>query len=272
MDENSKVFWHEAFYEAIQLEFHQYKDALIFDNEFQLSKEALIMDVLVIKKKPGQCINKNIGRIFQTHNIFEYKSETDSLTPHDYTKVVAYALLYSSFNKVTVSDITVTFALTMHPRTLIKYLENERGLTVQISETGIYYIEGDTFPIQILESKRLAPDENLFLHNLRSNLSFEDIAKTIKAYESIKYFEPKNAYMDRLIKANKNMFKEASHMSEAAMEILMEVSKERPEWFAEVSGIYQKKKIAQKMLLRGDTIEDVVEITELPYETVANLV
>lgn len=75
MNESSKVFWHEAFFEALQLEFHQYHDALTFDNEYQLSKEALIMDVLVVKKKQGQRIDKSIGRFFETHNIFEYKSD-----------------------------------------------------------------------------------------------------------------------------------------------------------------------------------------------------
>jgi len=70
----------------------------------------------VIKKKPGERIDKNIGRIFKTHNIFEFKSETDSLTERDYNKVIAYALLYSSFTPASVADITVSFTVTIHPR------------------------------------------------------------------------------------------------------------------------------------------------------------
>jgi len=272
LDESNKVFWHEAFFEALQLEFHQYLDALIFDNEYQLSKEALIMDVLVIKKKPGQHIDKNIGRIFKAHNIFEYKSETDSLTQYDYNKVVAYALLYSSFNMIPMSDITVSFAVTIHPRALIKYLENERKLTVQTSESGIYYIKGDVFPVQILESKLLPPGENLFLYNLRSNLSAADVSQTLDAYKFIKQFEQKNVYLNRLVQANHNAFVEAMHMSSAITELLVKVSEDRPEWFREVYVTYKKKEIARKMLLRGDSVEDVAEITELPYETVESLV
>ena len=45
-----KIYWHEAFYAALQLELHDYKDALTFEDEHQLSKEALKMDVLIIKK------------------------------------------------------------------------------------------------------------------------------------------------------------------------------------------------------------------------------
>ena len=69
------------------------------------------MDVLIIKKKPDVKIEKNIGQIFRIHNIVEFKSETDTLTKWDYNKAIAYALLYSSFNKVPLQDITVTFAV-----------------------------------------------------------------------------------------------------------------------------------------------------------------
>jgi len=78
---------------------------------------------LVTHQKPGEHIDKNIGRIFKTHNIFEFKSETDSLAIQDYNKVVAYALLYSSFTSASVVDITVSFAVTIHPRELLKYLD-----------------------------------------------------------------------------------------------------------------------------------------------------
>ena len=101
-------------------------DLLEFQDEYPLSKEALIMDVLVIKKKLGERIDKNIGRIFKTYNVFEFKSETDSLTVNDYNKVIAYALLYSSFTPANVSDITVSFVVTIHPRELFKYLKEER--------------------------------------------------------------------------------------------------------------------------------------------------
>ena len=194
MSELNKVFWHETLFEALQLEFYRYQDSLEFEDEYPLSKEALIMDVLVIKKKPGERINKNIGKIFRNYNIFEFKSETDSLSERDYNKVVAYALLYSSFTPVPVSDITVSFTVTVHPRELLKYLENERGFTVRTVDDGVYYVEGDTFPIQILESKLLPPEENLFLRNLRSNLSADDVAKMAEAYRKLKPFEKKRIF------------------------------------------------------------------------------
>jgi len=274
LTERTKVFWHEAFFEALQLEFHRYQDFLEFEDEYPLSKEALIMDVLVIKKKPSERIDKNIGKIFKTHNIFEFKSETDSLTERDYNKVIAYALLYSSFAPASVLDITVSFAVTVHPRELLKYLENERRFMIRTSEAGIYYIEGDTFPVQILESKLLLPDENVFLRNLRSNLSTDDVTETAEAYKKLKPFEKKNVYLDRLIQANKDVFKEAMTVSTVVKELFLEVA-EQDDWFKDrlqQDRLENAKVIAKKMLLRSRPIEEVVEDTGLPYEVVISLV
>ena len=73
MDEHGKIYWHSAHHEALQLELYEYADALEFREEHKLSKEALRMDTLVIKKIKDIPISKNIGRIFRTHNIVEYK-------------------------------------------------------------------------------------------------------------------------------------------------------------------------------------------------------
>jgi len=271
MDVQDKVYWHEAFFEALQLEFHREQEFLEFVAEYPLSKEALIMDVLVIKKRPGKRIDKNIGRIFRTHNIFEFKSEKDSLLERDYNKVIAYALLYSSFTPAPVSDITVSFVVTVHPRELIKYLRNERGLAVRITDDGIYYVEGDTFPVQILESKLLPPDENLFLRNLRSNLSIKDVTMTAEAYKMLKPLEKRNVYFDRLRQANLKTFKEALSMSESMKELFFEVAEQEGWNVPDMLENFRAKKIAKKLLHLGRPVEEVVEATELPYETVIGL-
>ena len=56
-----KVFWHEAFTHALRLELRDYKDSLTFMDEYPLSKEALIIDVVVIRKTHDVEIKKNIG-------------------------------------------------------------------------------------------------------------------------------------------------------------------------------------------------------------------
>ena len=46
---------------------------------------------------------------------------------------------------------------------LMKHLQKERNLTVEISSPGIYYISKATFKIQIIVTRELPPDENLYL-------------------------------------------------------------------------------------------------------------
>ena len=139
MDLKDKMYWHDAHFEALQLEFYDYKDYLDFDDEFHLSKESLRMDTLIIKKNKDIQIDKNIGKIFRGHNIVEYKSETDNFNIWDYEKVLGYAHIYSSFEKVLISDITLSISLTIYPRELIKTLENRMGYTVQNCGDGVYY-------------------------------------------------------------------------------------------------------------------------------------
>ena len=43
--------WHPGFLGAMELEFIEYKRDLVFDGEYQLSKEPLRMDLLIIKKR-----------------------------------------------------------------------------------------------------------------------------------------------------------------------------------------------------------------------------
>ena len=66
---DGNIYWHDAFYAAYKLEFHEYAEYLEFIDEFQLSEEALIMDVLVLKKRADITIDRSIGKIFRTHNI-----------------------------------------------------------------------------------------------------------------------------------------------------------------------------------------------------------
>jgi len=270
LDERGKIFWHEAFYEALQLELHEYMDLLKFDNEYRLSEEALRMDVLVIKKNKDAKIEKNIGNLFKGHNIFEYKSELDSFSLWDYNKILGYALLYSSFEKVPLSDITVSISLTMYPRELVRNLENERGFKVNELGDGIYYVDGDIVPIQILESKNLSPESNVFLRNLRSNLSTNEMLKTLQSYKEYKLLDDKNIYLDRLVKANADVFLEVMDMSESVKEIFLEGA-ERYGWLDDKFTEHSKQ-IAKQLLLLGVSVEKISEATGLSVEAVMDLI
>jgi hypothetical protein len=55
----------------------------------------------------------------------------------------------------------------------------------------------------------LSEKENLFLRNLRSNLSGADMQKTLELYKARKPIDDKNVFLNRIIKANPNAFKES---------------------------------------------------------------
>jgi len=264
-----RIHWHEAFYGVLQIELRNYKDILKYMNEYLLSKEALKMDVLIIKKEKDVEIKKNIGRIFKTYNIFEYKSETDYLSVHDYYKVLGYALIYASFEKVYIEDVTVSFVVTKHPRELFKYLENVRMLKINRVEDGVYYVIGDIISIQILESKNLPSKDNLFLKTLGSNISQDDVINILKELEKYGDINDKDKYIETMMLANKKTFEEVLDMSAVVKELFMEAAT-RNGWIKEQVD-EERITIALKMLKRGTPVEVVSEDTGLDEATIINL-
>ena len=72
--DEDRISWHPAFVEAMKLELEDYLDSLEFYPEFQLTTEPLRIDCVVIKKRAGMVIRKNIASIFREVNFLEYKS------------------------------------------------------------------------------------------------------------------------------------------------------------------------------------------------------
>ena len=108
----------------MELEFLQYKDLLDFNREFPLSKEPLRIDLLMIKKIKDVVLDIDIGRLFKTYNIIEYKSPKDGLTIDDYIKTVGYAYLYkglgATVDAVPLSELTATIVRDTEPTELFK--------------------------------------------------------------------------------------------------------------------------------------------------------
>jgi hypothetical protein len=196
----------------MQLELADYKDALEFKHEYQLTAEPLRIDLLIIKKPPELRINKNIARIFRSENILEYKSPGDYLAIKDFLKVYAYANLYAAITEgVRFSDLTLTFVTTKYPRELIKYLTRERHYTIEEPSPGVHMVTGDYLPIQIIESKNLSQADNLWLNALRDNLEKEAAGAIITKVDQRGV--AMDAYLDVLSRANPETFSEAKEMA-----------------------------------------------------------
>ena len=277
--EQKVLQWHPAFYAGIQIEFEEEADKLIFENEHNLGTKPLQVDVLIIKKQTGEKIKKNIGQIFRGHNIVEYKSPTDYLSIDDYYKVHAYTCLYKAdtgkTDEIKIEDITMTLVSTRYPRKLIKHLKKRRKLQVEKQSNGIYYIQGEPFPVQILVTKRLSKEENFWLRNLANDLTKEDAKELVQKYEGHEHNNRYQSIMDVIVRANENGFKEMKQMCQALLELMKEELEEsRAEGLSQGISLGRQEQLqilVTKKVAKGKTIEQIADELEESVETIMPL-
>ena len=113
MEKQAKLQWHPAFFAGIQIELAAEARYLVFENEHQLGTKPKEIDVLIIKKENTPPIRKNIGRIFRTYNLVEYKSPADTLDVEAFYKLYGYACFYKAdapaADRVPMEEVTLTF-------------------------------------------------------------------------------------------------------------------------------------------------------------------
>lgn len=219
--------WHPAFYAGIQIEFEAERDKLTFENEHQLGTKPKQIDVLIIKNNSKEPIQKNIGRIFRTYNIIEYKSPSDYLSIDDFYLVYGYACLYKSdthkVDDIPANEITISFICHSFPYKLLKHLKTIRNYSIEKLENGVYYIKGDFFPIQIVHTRELSREQNLWLRSLTNKLNNRnDILSLMAEYKQKSSNNLYSSVMNIIVTANKQRFKEESIMCEALKEIFLE--------------------------------------------------
>lgn len=225
--------WHPAFFASWQIEFQEESGELTFKNEHMIGTKPKQIDVLVIKKSVNKTIKKNIGRIFRMHNIIEYKSPEDYLSIDDFYKCYGYVCFYKSDgnkqNEINISEITLTLVSSGFPRNLVNHLKQVRGWKVEKIERGIYYVSGNIFPIQIINTKKLSKEKNLWLKSLNLHLESKDMVNSlIQEYDEHKDEKLYNSAMDIIVKNNIRIFKEVNeNMLCAALEDLIKERLER---------------------------------------------
>ena len=117
------------------------------------------MDLLIIRKDKGVAITNQIGDIFRTHNIWEYKSPDDDITIDDYFKTVGYAYLYKELgktvNEIPGDELTVSMARDVHPDKLFSVITQSGG-KIEQKYPGIYHISGVVnIPTQVIVTSEL---------------------------------------------------------------------------------------------------------------------
>jgi hypothetical protein len=214
---SSPIPWHPAFVQALKLELEQYQDALEFTSEYQLNAEPLEIDLVIVKKTPELLIEKNIARIFKQVNILEYKSPEDYFSVYDFYKVLSYAYLYAALNKTDTRDMTVSIIETRYPRELFTYLGKEQNCCVSMTSAGIYVVSGYPVAIQVIESKKLLFEENLWLKGLSNDLSAAVAGAILEESRKRERVAELGAYIHAILRANKKTIWEVFKMAEGTL-------------------------------------------------------
>ena len=231
--EKQPLQWHPAFCSILQIELEG--EPLIFQNEYNLTRKPLQIDVLIIKKTSNKQVKKSIGRIFRKHNIVEFKSPEDYLSINDYYKVLGYAGIYQSNTKkileIKPEEITLTFVTNHYPQKMMEYLKMQYRIEITETFPGIYYLFGLPFATQVILIKKLSKQETLWLSRLRPDLSIKDDLEVLTQEYKDKMGEPLYVTgMDVIIRANKEKIeKEESEMCDALRELFADEFEAREE-------------------------------------------
>ncbi|MCL2016059.1 MAG: hypothetical protein FWG68_07435, partial [Defluviitaleaceae bacterium] len=151
---------------------------------------------------------------------------------------------------------------------------------LQITEvdSGVTYVTGGAFPVQILESKKLSAETNLYLQHLRKNWDKNDFNKIVQWFEQTGQFDPKNIYLSRLFEANEKITKgDAESMTYLEKTVTNAIEERantdevfRKQMLNKLGGEDQKE-TTLKLLKKGLSIQDIAEVFNKPIEWVENL-
>lgn len=279
MTKETRTQWHPAFCAAIRLELIENKADLDYENEYNLNTKPIQMDLLVIKKSRDIEIKNEIGKIFRGHNIMEYKSPEDSLNVDTYVKVVGYACLYKAsevhVGDIDLDDITLTLVRAGKPRELLKWFE-KNDYEVREVYKGIYYVErAGSFPIQVIVSGRLSPENQKWLTALSSKLKQKEAERIVLQSESLTQKDAKlyaDSVLQATIKANKAVFRkirgESEYMCEALRELMKEDLDEALAKGTELGREEGREKLILGALKNNSSAEEIARVLGIPLEEV----
>ena len=270
-----KLQWHPAFCAAAGLEFHEDIERLELKPEYNLSKEPIRIDLLIIKEESDRRIKNEIGHIMKKYNVIEYKSPEDALTIDDFYKTVGYACLYKGYGErvdaVPINELTVSIFRAKRPEKMFLTLQ-KYGHKIKEKYSGIYYVtERLPFPVQIIVTQELEPGEHRSLRILSNHAKKEDVEEFLRKAEEMNTPRDRQnveAVLQVSVKANDELYREIrrdANMCDALRELMKddierEVSAARKlgESEGEVRG---EAKIILKMNHSGMSPENIASIT-----------
>ena len=286
--DTSRIQWHTGFVHAMRLYLKDYEDDIEFNEEFQLTRKPLSIDLTVVKKPDDLVINNNIGRFFRKHNILEYKSPKDELNLETFYKVQAYALLYmiSPANcdtygaPVCENDITISIVRAAYPRELMKNLK-KLGYTIHEDIRNIYHIGGAQFPMQLVITKSSSDSEKsdraekdiIWLNALTADITedtYNDFLNNVNLLDGkhSMFAESIFAIVSDANEKKIETWKEAHSMMNDAMRRIMakELKESKDEGLAEGRSEGQDLLTEAMITAQKENISDPAKLEELGYD------
>ncbi|MDR0562526.1 MAG: hypothetical protein LBG73_07530 [Spirochaetaceae bacterium] len=192
-------------------------------------------------------------------------------------------------HKTDITDMSLSVLVTKRSLSVRRYIQNIWKDTVTEQEKGIYCVGGLPFPVQIIETPELSRERNLFLRSLNTGLDEETMAWAIQVGAGDHKMDV-SAYVDVIIRANKELLEEMMMLKSSALEEIIEKSglaarleergrregEERGRREGEEQGRREGEdrrsiEIAKNMIRKGWDSADIAEITGLDLDTVQSL-
>ena len=165
---------------------------------------------------------------------------------------------------------------TRHPRNLLAFLKDQ--FKVRQEQKGIYLVEGEVYPTQIIVVKELSVKENLWLTSLRKDLTLKQITQAFSASVGKPNIEP---FLYAIANANPKVLEEFYMQQNVILTEKLDTyftNKYAAPWIAkgEAKGKAEgrneeKTEIARNMKNRGCDPDFISEVTGLSTDEIERL-
>ena len=152
-------------------------------------------------------------------------------------------------------------------------MTKKRNFSVEETSPGIYIVRGDILPIQIIDSRQLSAEENIWLKELDNRLSAPQLHRILEEITRLGKTVQAKAYLDIIMRANEKNLLEALKMGRSALPTLDEVLENiglTALW--EAKGKEEKAlEIVRNMLKSGFPVEQAAALSGLDVERIRAL-
>jgi hypothetical protein len=188
--------------------------------EFQLYKEPMRIDVLIIKLLENVVIKNTVMKFFRKHNIVEFKGPSDILSIKAFDRVLSYFYAYLSQNSLDFTEAAITFVSVKRPEKLLEILKNDRKYKIVSAKAkGIYYIrERDRYSgyvpaMQLVVNSELSAQDAGWIKAIRNDWTVEDGIEIARKFENTNEDKLLIEVMYSLYSANDEILEEVDKMT-----------------------------------------------------------